>query len=110
MNHMELEKQVCSLELAKRLKTLGVKQESVFYWVANAGHSDIYKLYHRPNWKRPVSQYWLEGAYFSAFTVAELFKEHYDRFGVCDVPSKIEPKKLADHLARTLSQKLASNP
>lgn len=31
--YMELEKQVCSLELAKRLKKLGAKQESVFYWV-----------------------------------------------------------------------------
>jgi hypothetical protein len=29
---MKLEKQVCSLELAKELKKLGVKQESSFYW------------------------------------------------------------------------------
>lgn len=29
---MELEKQVCSLELAKKLKELGVKQESLWYW------------------------------------------------------------------------------
>ena len=29
---MELNKQVCNLENAKRLKELGVKQESVFYW------------------------------------------------------------------------------
>jgi hypothetical protein len=30
---MELEKQVCSLELAKRLKELGVKQESQYEWL-----------------------------------------------------------------------------
>lgn len=29
---MNLGKQVCSLELAKELKELGVKQESLFYW------------------------------------------------------------------------------
>ena len=29
---MKLEKQVCSLELAKKLKELGVKQDSHFYW------------------------------------------------------------------------------
>lgn len=29
---MELESQVCSLELAKKLKELGVKQESLFVW------------------------------------------------------------------------------
>ena len=30
---MKLEQQVCSLELAKRLKELGVKQDSLFNWV-----------------------------------------------------------------------------
>lgn len=30
--NMKLEQQVCSLELAKKLKELGVKQESLFYW------------------------------------------------------------------------------
>lgn len=32
---MKLENQVCSLELAKKLKELGVKQESLFYWMVN---------------------------------------------------------------------------
>jgi len=31
-NKMKLEKQVCSLELAKKLKELGVKQESLWFY------------------------------------------------------------------------------
>ena len=30
---MKLEDQVCSLELAKRLKELGVRKDSIFYWL-----------------------------------------------------------------------------
>jgi len=30
---MKLKDQICSLELARELKKLGVKQESLFYWV-----------------------------------------------------------------------------
>lgn len=32
---MKLEKQVCSLELAKKLKELGVPQESLLWWVTH---------------------------------------------------------------------------
>jgi hypothetical protein len=38
---MKLEQQVCSLELAKRLKELGVKQDGVFYWIRNAQYGDM---------------------------------------------------------------------
>lgn len=74
---MNLEKQVCSLELAKKLKELGVKQESLFYRV------DDFILY-----KTSTGYYTEKGAGFdlglynrqektnsqlySAFTVAEL--------------------------------------
>jgi hypothetical protein len=34
---MKLENQVCSLDLAKRLKELGVKQESYFWWTIPEG-------------------------------------------------------------------------
>lgn len=70
---MRIEDQCCSLELSKRLKELGVKQESAFYFVCNAGHCDTWKLYPRPNkWNRPITDYWLEGAFVSAFTCSEL--------------------------------------
>lgn len=95
---MKLESQVCSLDLAKKLKALGVRRESAFYW--NDEGSGM-----RLTQDDPDTYEWKEN--YSAFTVAELFKEHYDRFGVCDVPSKIEPDKLADHLAEKLCQKLS---
>lgn len=55
---MELEKQVCSLELAKKLKELGVKQESLFWWNISDG------IVIGEQYRRPPS--------ISAFTVAEL--------------------------------------
>jgi hypothetical protein len=60
---MELEKQVCNLELASRLKELGVKQESAFHWHQYADQKPYLKTFENlhPSWS---------GA--SAFTVAEL--------------------------------------
>lgn len=55
-----MEKYVCSLELAKRLKELGVRQESEFYWLVN----DMTRLVQFIG-----SEY---GEYYSAFTVGEL--------------------------------------
>lgn len=43
---MKLEQQVCSLELAKQLKELGAKQESLFCWVMYK--KDCYKLEFQP--------------------------------------------------------------
>jgi hypothetical protein len=60
---MKLESQVCSLELSKRLKQLGVKQESYFVWSCMAGAS---KWEVREDWANEDSR-WI-----SAFTVAEL--------------------------------------
>lgn len=72
---MNLEDQVCSLGLAKRLKELSVKQQSLFWWLE--GHNtDEYFLY--PNdpffphegWQEPQED--KRGGGYSAFTVAEL--------------------------------------
>lgn len=69
---MKLEQQVVSLDLAKRLKELGVKQESLFYWAKD----EHYKLDWRIEFGRPAGTYqnseWLNGEMCAAFTVAEL--------------------------------------
>ena len=57
---MELSKQVCSLELSKRLKELGVKQESLF--VYDEGSDRVIFLLNEKQRGKDVS----------AFTVAEL--------------------------------------
>lgn len=66
---MELEKQVVSLELAKKLEELGVKQESLFYW-------------RRHKVKGMVIEYGrndLDEYLTAAFTVAELGEMLPDR-------------------------------
>ncbi len=64
---MKLEDQVCSLEIAKRLKELGLKQQSLFEWqLFKSEHwaSEI-RLIYKENFTCP-SESW------SAFTGAEL--------------------------------------
>src|SRR4051812_31893305 len=65
---MKLEEQVVSLELAKRLKELGVKQESIFFW--NVGHWDEPQLI-APSFMGSTGIL-PSGENYSAFTVAEL--------------------------------------
>lgn len=62
---MKLEQQVVSLDLAKKLKELRVKQESYFVWYTNAGTGHL--LYLGDDGMRPM-----EAKTYSAFTVAEL--------------------------------------
>lgn len=70
---MNLKEQVCSLELAKRLKELGVKQKSLFYWDIckyddGDGKEDfIIDLLFQENIIGGIRNF-----YISAFTVAEL--------------------------------------
>ena len=66
---MYLGDQICSLEFAKRLKELGVKQESLFYRFPGERHQYIFCKYYE-QYSPHVDLDMNDG--FSAFTVAEL--------------------------------------
>jgi len=70
---MKLEDQVCSLEVARKLKALGVKQESFWSWYDTIDRDDGPRL-NRSDENCPVctlpKQNWEEK--ISAFTAAEL--------------------------------------
>lgn len=63
---MKLEDQVCSLELAKQLKELGIRQESVFHWVKTDHLKKDYSVV------MIYSENFDPNYITSAFTVAEL--------------------------------------
>ena len=66
---MKLEQQVCSLELAKRLKELGEKQESLWYWEETTTTAYIAQAYvYFKNFGLDAFKY------YSAFTVAECLR------------------------------------
>lgn len=77
---MKLEDQVISLELAKKLKELGVKQDSLFYLAAYENPLDkVFKESDVPDydWRCDIynSHYIKDSDYrYSAFTAAELFE------------------------------------
>jgi len=95
-----LEKQVCSLDLAKRLKELGVKQESVWAWYETTDRDDKPRLNrfdeHCTVCTLPQQQ-WEEK--YSAFTVAELGEM---------LPLKTKMKRSSAPAADTLGRSCAA--
>lgn len=71
---MELSQQVTSLELSKRLKELGVKQESLFYWASEGTFGRKFKSEYKLNDRRYIDIYEEIRSldYISAFTATEL--------------------------------------
>ena len=88
---MKIEKQVCSLELAKKLKKLGVKQGGYFNWIEeNAWGSD---------WETrvEVSNYDFDcpiTIFASSFTVAELGELLPDVLYLDKTPAWLEYSKI----------------
>ncbi|SRR6266478_8881426 len=78
---MNLEQLVTSLELSKKLKELGVKQKSLFYWFQFRNESspkeqwkNVYSMLCRSAEKKKYKEreYLKDLEFFSAFTAAEL--------------------------------------
>jgi hypothetical protein len=96
---MKIEDQVCSLELAKRLKELGVKQESLFWWDTENEELMESGLEGMPRFietdktdrrKRVYVQY--PGRTISALSVAELGEilSSYTLYNFYDMPNIVE--------------------
>ena len=92
---MKLESQVCSLELAQKLKELGVEQDSLWFW----GNYES-RMYQKDNgWRITDTLYagdyeaWI-GEHYSAFTVAELGEMLLNAF------IKIKDKEIIDPRGR----------
>jgi hypothetical protein len=81
---MNLENQVCNLELAKKLKDIGVKQESLFFWVITENANEIVV---ESNLKFDHS------FQFSAFTVAEFGDMLPETIYLMDKPKILIMKK-----------------
>lgn len=64
---MKLEHQVCSLELAQKLKTLGVPQESHFKWSEHTAPETLWCINALRDLDSPAHY-----SVYAAFTVAEL--------------------------------------
>lgn len=104
---MKLENQVCSLELSKRLKELGVKQDSLWWWhgrmMADEMHYTITSCDVREECREEC------GFLASAFTCAELMKIHYElNYG--NYPDfsglGINPNGLANFIAKEIVGRL----
>ena len=92
---MKLENQVCSLELSKKLKSLGVKQGSLWWWIHYYSLGKmVWSLFQEDKDDGANKK-------ISAFTVAELLEIRFNQVGSFDI--------LVDHYNRfadTLAEKI----
>jgi hypothetical protein len=92
---MKLENQVCSLELAQKLKELGVKQESLFSYIDWYGNK-IWQLKNSTTRGKTIPSEMTE---VSAYTVAELgemLPQVVDFPDPVDIPENADTKRLKE--------------
>jgi len=80
---VKLEEQLISLELAKKLKELGVPQNSIYHWTAHNSRGGQFRIH-----RGKLGPFRNSMKYWSAFTVAEL--------GEMLIPRHINVKKIGN--------------
>ena len=80
---MKLENQVCSLELAKKLKELEVKQNSLFYWIDvfenMEGNEECWQIHHISWLEKEKESYHVTSA-FTCGELGEMLPNSIDKF------------------------------
>lgn len=69
---MKLEQKTCSLELSKKLKEMGVPQDSYFYWKTAKDYCKLVNDNHDSGYPIGIGKRAKGAEHYSAFTVAEL--------------------------------------
>lgn len=98
---MKPEEIVCTLQQAKELKALGVKQDSYFYWGASPFKGEHEEVYNIDRLQLPWNHQYIKRDYISAFTSEELGKL-IQKHGVFCVSS---PESCEDYWEIGFSQK-----
>lgn len=81
---MKPEQQVCTLQQAKRLKELGLTQQSIFCFIGDENPDPKYntpmQLYYSENARTDIGKSWYDNriAAFNVAELGELLKEHPD--------------------------------
>lgn len=97
---MKLEDQVCSLELSKRLKELGVKQESLFYWGISEFETDkpeitLYRSQGELDSDKDISK--LFGVWSYSDVEIGSFKDTHSAFTVAELGEMLPKRLVGDH-------------
>lgn len=111
---MEINKQVCSLDLAKKMKELGFEQDSVFTWVQDTENGEYKLESFNSDFHGAVHNYWAcgrddkEHPMFSAYTVAELGeflkKVNFEKSKIKTLPEEFCPRTEDESLKVTFDQ------
>jgi hypothetical protein len=94
---MKLENQVCRFELAKKLKALGVKQESLWWWVPCLEGTST-EAYHFTGEHYFTGEYKIASDLMSTYLRTKTNKSDYSAFTVAELGEMLPEKRYDDDM------------